>query len=559
MMIKELLISSDKNETRAAILESGQVTQLYFERRGKKSLVGNIYLGKVKNVLPGLDAAFVDIGEDKNAFLYVNEVSFNDDIESDVEISKKIQHILKPNQMVLVQVTKDPMKTKGARLTTFISIPGRYLVLAPFNRGTGVSKKIGGEEKENLRKMVGTISNGEEYGLIVRTAAKEADTARLKKDLKQLVKKWSYIRKKASTLNRPELISSEYSLIIKLVRDIFSEELNAIYVNKKIIKREIERYLRSIGVRFNNIIVHHGNEELFDSFNVNEVIESALERKVWLKSGGFIVIDYGEAMTTIDVNSGKYTSSRSPAHTILRTNLEAAETIASQIKLRDIGGIIVIDFIDMAGEKDRKKVYNRFMQCLANDRTKTEVMQFSRLGLIEMTRKNVSDGILGTLCKVCPECSGSGFVKSEDTIRLEIERKIRKLSRESKSRGFLIKLNSSIAAQIIGSDGRNLKHIENITKKYINIQGDSKLPLDTFLLVAEGSVGEIKEASQPFKVGDILNLVVEEPYLHNRNDAISRINGYVVQIIDGSKYIGQRLKVEVKSVAKTSAVAEIQN
>jgi len=559
LMIKELLISSDKNETRAAILESGQVTQLYFERRGKKSLVGNIYLGKVKNVLPGLDAAFVDIGEDKNAFLYVNEVSFNDDIESDVEISKKIQHILKPNQMVLVQVTKDPMKTKGARLTTFISIPGRYLVLAPFNRGTGVSKKIGGEEKENLRKMVGTISNGEEYGLIVRTAAKEADTARLKKDLKQLVKKWSYIRKKASTLNRPELISSEYSLIIKLVRDIFSEELNAIYVNKKIIKREIERYLRSIGVRFNNIIVHHGNEELFDSFNVNEVIESALERKVWLKSGGFIVIDYGEAMTTIDVNSGKYTSSRSPAHTILRTNLEAAETIASQIKLRDIGGIIVIDFIDMAGEKDRKKVYNRFMQCLANDRTKTEVMQFSRLGLIEMTRKNVSDGILGTLCKVCPECSGSGFVKSEDTIRLEIERKIRKLSRESKSRGFLIKLNSSIAAQIIGSDGRNLKHIENITKKYINIQGDSKLPLDTFLLVAEGSVGEIKEASQPFKVGDILNLVVEEPYLHNRNDAISRINGYVVQIIDGSKYIGQRLKVEVKSVAKTSAVAEIQN
>jgi ribonuclease G len=558
-MIKELLISSDKNETRAAILESGQVTQLYFERRGKKSLVGNIYLGKVKNVLPGLDAAFVDIGEDKNAFLYVNEVSFNDDIESDVEISKKIQHILKPNQMVLVQVTKDPMKTKGARLTTFISIPGRYLVLAPFNRGIGVSKKIGGEEKENLRKMVGTISNGEEYGLIVRTAAKEADTARLKKDLKQLIKKWGYIKKKASTLNRPELISSEYSLIIKLVRDIFSEEFNAIYVNKKVIKREIERYLRSIGVRFNDIIVHHGNEELFDSFNVNEVIESALERKVWLKSGGFIVIDYGEAMTTIDVNSGKYTSSRSPAHTILRTNLEAAETIASQIRLRDIGGIIVIDFIDMAGEKDRKKVYSRFMQCLANDRTKTEVLQFSRLGLIEMTRKNVSDGILGTLCKVCPECSGSGFIKSEDTIRLEIERKIRKLSRESKSRGFLIKLNSSIAAQIIGSDGRNLKHIENITKKYINIQGDSKLPLDTFLLVAEGSVGEIKEASQPFKVGDILNLVVEEPYLHNRNDAISRINGYVVQIIDGSKYIGQRLKVEVKSVAKTSAVAEIHN
>jgi ribonuclease G len=555
---KELLISSDRNETRAAILESKQVTQLYFERRGKKSLVGNIYIGKVKNVLPGLDAAFVDIGEDKNAFLYVNEVGFSDDIDSEVEISRKIQHILKPNQMIMVQVTKDPMKTKGARLTTFISIPGRYLVLAPFNKGIGVSRKIAGDDRDKLKKVVETISNGEEYGLIVRTAAKEADEAKLKKDLKQLIKKWAYIRKKASTLNKPELISSEYSLIIKLVRDIFSEDFSAIYVSKRVIKREIERYLRSIGIRFNNIIVHHGDEDLFDAFDVNEVIESALERKVWLKSGGFIVIDHGEAMTTIDVNTGKYTSSKSSAQTILRTNIEAAETIASQIRIRDIGGIIVIDFIDMAGEKDRKKVYNRFMQCLANDRTKTEVLHFSKLGLIEMTRKNVSDGILGTLCRVCPECSGSGFVKSEETIKLEIERKIRKLAKESSSKGFLIKLNSAIAAQIIGSDGRNLKHIENITKKYINIQGDSKLPLDTFLVVAEGTVGEIKDAAQPFKEGDILNLVVEEPYMHNKNDAISRINGYVIQIIDASKYIGQRLKVEIKSVSKTSAVAEIQ-
>jgi len=187
---KELLKSSDRNETRAAILESKQVTQLYFERRGKKSLVGNIYIGKVKNVLPGLDAAFVDIGEDKNAFLYVNEVGFSDDIDSEVEISRKIQHILKPNQMIMVQVTKDPMKTKGARLTTFISIPGRYLVLAPFNKGIGVSRKIAGDDRDKLKKVVETISNGEEYGLIVRTAAKEADEAKLKKDLKQLIKKY---------------------------------------------------------------------------------------------------------------------------------------------------------------------------------------------------------------------------------------------------------------------------------------------------------------------------------------------------------------------------------
>ncbi len=557
-MNKEMLISSDMNETRAAILESRQVAQLFFERKSKKSLVGNIYLGRVKNILPGLDAAFVDIGEEKNAFLYVNEVSLDIDVENGEEIPKKIQHILKPNQKILVQVTKDPMKTKGARLTTFISIPGRYLVLAPFNSGIGVSRKINVKEKNNLKKIVEEIRGGEDHGLIVRTAAKEADSARLKKDLKQLIKKWKYINKKASESKCPVLISNEYSLIMRLMRDVFSEDFDAIYVDKKIIKREISRYLRSIGIRYQNIIVHHGREDLFETFNVNEVIESALERKVWLKSGGFIVIDHGEAMTTIDVNTGKYTSSKSSAQTILRTNLEAAETIASQLRLRDIGGIIVIDFIDMAGEKDRRKVHDRFSRCLENDKTKTEILQFSKLGLLEMTRKNVSDGILGTMCRICPNCGGSGFVKSQETIRLEIERKLRKLARESSARGFLIQLNSSIAAHIIGADGRNLKHLENITKKYINIKGDSKLPMDAFIVVAEGSIGQIKEATRPFKAGDILNLVVEEPYLHNKNDAISRVDGYVVQIVDGKKHMGQRVEVEIKSVSKTSATAELR-
>jgi len=556
---KEILISADKNETRIAILESKQVTQLYFERRSKKSLVGNIYIGRVKNVLPGLDAAFVDIGEDKNAFLYINEVGFDAENYDGEEIPKKIQHILKPGQMILVQVTKDAMKTKGARITTFISIPGKYLVLAPFNKGLGVSKKLNSKERDNLREIVGDLKGSDDCGLIVRTAARKANKDQLKSDLKQLKKKWNFISKKVTFLNKPRLISSEYSLVIKLMRDVFSEEFSAIYVDKKNVKREIEHYLRSVGLKFGNIIVHHGKEDLFESFNVNEVIENALESKVWLKSGGFIVIDYGEAMTTVDVNTGKYTSSKGSAHTILRTNLEAAEAIVSQLRLRDIGGIIVIDFIDMASEKDRKKVHSKFMQCLESDRTKTEVLPFSKLGLLEMTRKNVSDGILGTMCKPCHDCMGSGFVKSEETIRLEIERKIRKLARESGPKGFLIKLNSSIAAQVIGSDGRNLKHLEKITKKYINIQGDSKLPLDAFMLLAEGSVKQVKEAAQPFKIGDILNLVVEEPYFHNKSDAISRVNGYVVQIIDGSKYMGKRLKVEIRSVSKTSAVAEIHD
>lgn len=556
-MKKEMLISSDRNETRVALLESRRVVQLYFDRKNKKSIVGNIYMGKVKNVLPSLDAAFVDIGEDKNAFLYVNEVGFDDsELEEGKDVPKKIQYVLKANQMILAQVTKDPMKTKGARLTTFISIPGRYLVLAPFNDGVGVSKKLDEKERERLRKIAEEIKP-KDFGLIVRTAAHGIDRNMLKKDLEILIRKLNQINKNSAKRKKPALISQEQTMVLKLLRDIFDEDFDAIYVDKKVTKREIEKYFSSVGVKFSNTRVHHGQESLFEEFNVNESIESALERKVWLKSGGFIVIDHGEAMTTIDVNTGKYTSGKNSGQAILRTNLEAAETIANQLRLRDIGGIIVIDFIDMTGERDRNKVAKRFQQCLENDKTKAEILKFSKLGLMEMTRKNVSDGILGTMCKVCPCCEGRGFVKSEETIRLEIERKVRKLARESKNRGFLFKLNSDIAALVIGQDGKNLKHLESTTKRYIAIQSDSKLPLDTFLLIAEGSVGQIKEAARPCRVGDLIDLVIEEQYLHNRNDAISRLDGYIVQIIGGGKYLGERVKVRIKSVSKTSAVAEI--
>ena len=552
-----MLIGSDRNETRVAILESRRVVQLYFDRKNKKSIVGNIYVGKVKNVLPSLDAAFVDIGEDKNAFLYVNEVGFDDgDLEEGKDVPKKIQYVLKANQMILAQVTKDPMKTKGARLTTFISIPGRYLVLAPFNDGVGVSKKLNEEERERLRKIAEEIKP-KDFGLIVRTAAQGTNKDMLKRDLKMLVRKLNQISKNSAKRKKPALVSQEQTMILKLLRDIFDEDFDAIYVDKKVTKREIGKYFNAVGVKFSNIIVHHGQESLFGEFNVNESIESALERKVWLKSGGFIVFDHGEAMTTIDVNTGKYTSGKNSGQAILRTNLEAAETIANQLRLRDIGGIIVIDFIDMAGERDRNKVTKRFQQCLDNDKTKAEILKFSKLGLMEMTRKNVSDGILRTMCKVCPCCEGRGFVKSEETIRLEVERKVRKLARESKNKGFLFKLNSDIAALVIGQDGKNLKHLESITKRYIAIQSDPKLPLDTFLLVAEGSVGQIKEATRPCRVGDLIDLVIEEQHLHNRNDAISRLDGYIVQILGGGKHLDERVKVRIKSVSKTSAIAEI--
>ncbi len=553
----EMLVSSDKNETRVAILESKQVIQLYFDRKKSKSIVGNIYLGRIENVLSSLDAAFVDIGEEKNAFLYINEVAYDMELEEKHEITRRIHHVLKPNQMVLVQVTKDPMKTKGARLTTYISLPGRYLVLAPFNDGIGVSRKVESKDRESLR-LIAEEMKPKDCGLIIRTAAKDVAKARLKKELKQLLKLWSFIRKKSTITKNPFLIQQEYPIMIRLIRDIFSEDFDAIYVDKKVMKKEIIHYLKVIGMNFNNIVLHHGANDLFEEYNVNEIIDSALERKVWLKSGGFIVIDYGEALTSIDVNTGKYTSGRNSAQTILKTNLEAAEVITSQLRLRDIGGIIVIDFIDMNTEEDRQRVYSRFKQLLEKDKTKTEVLSFSKLGLLEMTRKNVSDGIMGTLCKQCPCCGGAGFIKSEETVRLETERKIRKLSKESQAKAFLIKLHPTIASLIIGKGGQNLHNLEFQTKKYIAVKGDENLALDAFVVEAEGTALDIKEASKPFNIGDILDLVAEEPYSHNRKDALSRVEGYVIQIVDGRKHIGNRVKIEITGISKTSAVGIIR-
>ena len=312
-----MLVSTDRNETRVAILESKQVTQLYFDRKRNHSLVGNIYLGKIENVLSSLDAAFVDIGEEKNAFLYINEVAYDMELEESNEIVRRIQHILKPDQMVLVQVTKDPMKGKGARLTTYISLPGRFLVLAPFNEGVGVSRRIDGKDRDSLKALAEEIKP-KDCGLIIRTAAKNIPKAKLNKEVKQLLKLWSFIMKKSVSSNRPVLIHQEYSIVIRLLRDIFSEDFDAIYTDDKNVKKEILNYIRNTGINFNNIILHHGDTDLFEHFNVNVVIDSALERKVWLKSGGFIVIDYGEAMTAIDVNTGKFTSGKTSAQTIFQ-------------------------------------------------------------------------------------------------------------------------------------------------------------------------------------------------------------------------------------------------
>ncbi|GFP27314.1 ribonuclease G [Candidatus Hakubella thermalkaliphila] len=560
IMSKKMIISADEHEVRIAVLEGDSVVELYFGRRGKQSLVGNIYSGRVQNVLPGLNAAFIDIGEEKNAFLYMDEVFVPPELMDDSgPVPQQIHKVLKPGQSVIVQVIKDPIKSKGPRLTTFISIPGRFLVLMPYSSGIGVSRKLDNKERERLREIAHKI-RPREGGIIVRTAAKGVDDSTLKRDLKYLTGLWSKIKRKIGKVRGPEKIFQELDLLSRVLRDTYSDDFETIITDSKDIKNKAVNFLRKVDpVAIRKVGIYREEDPLFEKYNVDQAIELALKRRVDLQSGGYLIIDHTEALTAIDVNTGRFVGRRNLEDTILRTNLEAAEEIVRQIRLRDIGGMIIIDFIDMERPENRDKVMATFTENLKKDQTKTQVVELSRLGLIEMTRKNVSEGIVGTLCKKCPFCGGLGHVLSEETMRLRVEREIKKIARSSPHEAFLFRMNSAVAAMVIGQGGSNLRRLERDTGRTIIIRGDDSAPIETFLLMAEGDREEIEKAAVPVQVGQILDLEVEEPHLNNPRDAISKLEGYIIQIMDGRKYLRKRIKVKIVEVTRTCAYAEVLN
>lgn len=555
----DLSISSDLNEIRVAILENDEVAELYFDREKKDSIIGNIYLGRVQKIMSGLDSAFVDIGVKKNAFLFIKEVvSPFDYYEGTNEILKgKIKQILKPGQMLIVQVTRVPMGTKGARLTSLVSLAGRYLVMMPYGDGIGVSKKLDESERERLRSL-STRLKIKNMGIVIRTAAKDTKLAILKRELKYLKRLWNNIQKKARRLDSPTLIHEELGLVQRILRDRLTLDFNSIVVDTKQLYDHISNYLiKKIPQMHSKLKLHSGEKPLFEEMGVEKAIDLALKRKVWLKSGGFIVIDKTEALTAIDVNSGRFSGRNDLEETIVHINLEAVEEIVKQIKLRDIGGLIVIDFIDMEKEGNRLKIVEAMKSALQSDNATTNITDISKLGLLEMTRKNVTEGIQDVLCKPCPYCDESGYILSEESMRLKTEREIFKLTKESESEAFLIELNSGVAAMVIGQGGENVKKLENITNKYISIKGNDSIPINAFNLLKEGTTKEIEEAAIPVYQGQVLDMLVEEPHSYISKDAISRFSGYIIHIIDGRKYLHKRLRVEILNVKKTYAQAKI--
>jgi ribonuclease E len=408
---KEIVVAAYKDETRVAVLENRVLQEIFVSHPDRRSIVGDIYKGRVQNVLPGMEAAFVDIGHNRNALLYVGDI-FVDGSRQQRE-KPEIAKMLKVGQEVMVQVTKDPMGSKGARLTTYISIPGRYLVLLPQVNTVGISHKLDEADRERMRKVLDEVRPGD-VGVIVRTVAKDAEAAELKKSLAYLTRVWRQIRRTAEKKRAPAVLYREPELEIKVVRDLMDSTFDRILVDNHKSFRRIKQYLKQVAPPLADRVERYSGETpLFEALDINRQIKEALRREVPLPSGGYIVIDDTEALTAIDVNTGKYVGKKSLEDTVLQTNIEAVTEIVRQLRLRDIGGIIVIDFIDMNEAKNRRSVLRALNQELEKDRTKTYVVELTKLGLVEMTRKNVSEGLIEAFGETCPVCHGRGIVFRE--------------------------------------------------------------------------------------------------------------------------------------------------
>jgi ribonuclease E len=410
---KLMVITQHGERDQIAVLEERELVQHYVTRAGAKSMVGNVYLGRVQNVLPGMEAAFVDVGRGRNAVLYAGEVNWSlEDLEG---APPRIEHVLKNGQPVLVQVTKDPIGGKGARLTAQISLPGRYLVLAPNSNVTGISRRLPDDERKRLKGIYKSIKP-ESHGLIVRTAAEGATEEALAADVKRLLATWQDIEKRSKKAKAPATLYEEPELTVRVVRDLFTdEEFRELVTDSPRVYGLVTDYLRDVAPdTLEKVRLHEGKLPVFEEFHIVEQIHKGLDRKVWLPSGGYLVIDRTEAMTVIDVNTGKSVGKTNLEETVVNTNIEASAEVARQLRLRDIGGMIVIDFIDMLLEQNKKKVIDTLKEALAQDKSRSQVFDISPLGLLEVTRKRVSGGLLEAFSETCPTCEGRGVILTYD-------------------------------------------------------------------------------------------------------------------------------------------------
>jgi ribonuclease G len=552
---RELIISVDVGERRVAVLEDGRVAEVYLERPERRSIAGNIYLGVVDNVLPGMEAAFVEIGLEKNGFLYVDEI-----VSPELEKGhgRKIQDLIKRGETILVQAVKDPMKTKGARLTTQISLPGRFVVFVPQGEGLGVSRRLDDDERGRLKDILKRLAV-KEGGVIVRTAAEGASEEDIERDLVFLQRLWKSIQAKAKEAKAPELIYQEAELPLRVTRDLFTGDFEKAYVDDERAYRRIVGYLKKTSPHMvERVVRYKETTPLMEAFGVEQEIKSTIGRRVDLPSGGYLIFDYAEAFTVIDVNTGRFVGSRGKnsggrlEDTITKNNLEAVKEVVRQLRLRDIGGIIVIDFIDMANPKNRATVEEALRSELERDRTKTYVVEISPLGLVEMTRQNVTDGPREVMTRKCPTCGGDGIVYSEASAALDVERRLRALAAASRSQAFRVELADTIAAALVGPGARRLLELEALTKKKFFLEGKPQTHLDHFVVLAEGKLADLAPQA-PVEEGAEVMLQLVEVDRHDASAAVGKLDGLDVVVAEGGSLVGKRVKVRVERVLDGTA------
>ena len=484
-MSSEIFINSNQREIRVALMESNLLVELFIEHKSHKGIVGNIYKGIVTKILPGMQVAFVDIGLDKAGFLYVGDIDVVDmlDLGDSLEVPPiaeedkdhpfegkpgrpnhdiKIQNILKEGQEILVQVAKNPLGTKGARITNYITLPGRHLVYMPTVNHISVSRRIEDEnEKERLKKLVSEVGNNGE-GYIVRTAGQDAQKSDFQSDVSFLHRLWENLKKKSEGISGPYLIYEDLNLIFRSIRDLFSNDTQRLVIDSKSDFNKCLEFCSSYMPHLSDKVeLYKDPMPIFEHYGVEPDINRALDRTIWLKSGGYIIIDQTEALVAIDVNTGKFVGHSDPEDTILQTNLEALKEVVYQLRLRNIGGIIIVDFIDMANEESKEIVSNALKQALKSDRSRTRILKISELGLVEMTRKRVRASLVETLCDPCDYCEGKGYIKSPSTVCYEIIREIQRRGTDNiTSKKLEIKVHPIIYDMLFEEDSGLLEEME---------------------------------------------------------------------------------------------------
>ena len=523
-MKREILMNTTARETRVAILEDDVLVELMVDRPDAARMVGDIYKGRVEAVLPGIQAAFVDIGTEKAAFLHVSDVAVEDDDEDeepgaststgdDEEAGANgggggrgrralppIQDIVKKGQELLVQVSKEPISTKGPRVTAHISLPGRFVVYMPGSDHVGVSRKIEDrEERARLRAMARESLPPKSGGVIVRTVGEELTRETFERELKSLIGLWKQMQKKAARSRAPAAVHREAKLVAGIIRDLFSQKVDSLIVDSQQVFDDVRVYLEQVDPSLiERVKLYTDPKPLFDAYDIESEIRDAFQRRVNLPSGGYIIVEPTEALVSIDVNTGRYTGKKDPEKTIFKTNVDAAREIARQVRLRDVGGIIVCDFIDMETKANREKVLQELRQHLARDRARTKAFQVSELGLIEMTRQRVRASLYHTQTDTCPTCAGTGRIFTPETVIRRVERAIRRAWAEGKEKNLILRVHPVVALYVLEEEPGWLKSMEKSLGMKVALRDNPLLPQDDFKLVSAVSHQDI---SAKFSLG----------------------------------------------------------